>query len=180
MWEDWHFVSLTDGEHPNVSHTVHVQPGSLAHHAVTQQHGDTAPVYWVTNCPLRVVGLDFRPGYRAECGVTQFVLWKLDWNGKMERIFFSFFYLCIPPLAAIRVEPVVDAGHGEGSLHADGEPLEWRLPGSENVMCETGPLLSLLQHGQPALVSAIDPANITGLLGSGFSKEIIHKNKCRH
>ena len=31
---------------------------------------------------------------------------------------------CIPPLAAIRVEPLVDAGHGERSPQTDGEPLE--------------------------------------------------------
>ena len=53
---------------------------------------------------------------------------------------------------------MVDAGHGEGGPQTDGEPLERRLPGSENVMRETGPLLSLLQDGQPT--SAVKSDNI--------------------
>ena len=60
------------------------------------------------------------------------------------------FYLCIPPLTAIRVEPVVDAGHGEGSPQTDGEPLVGRFPGRDDVMLETRGLLSILQDGQPA------------------------------
>ena len=71
-----------------------------------------------------------------------------------------FVLLCIPPWAAIRVEPLVATGLVEGSPQTDGEPLERILPGSENVMSETRPLLSLLQHGQPTSVPAVKPDNI--------------------
>ena len=65
---------------------------------------------------------------------------------------------------------MVDAGHGEGSPQTDGEPLERRLPGRENIMLETGPLLSLLQDGQPTSVSAVKSDNIRGLQVVVFSK----------
>ena len=151
---DWHFVSLTDREQAGVLNTLHVHPGSLMKRPGTEHHRHTGSVYWVTNLPICVLRLDWRTGLQnIKLGHS------IDWN--VKNIFFIWsLYLCIPPLAAIRVDPQVVAGHVEGSHQTDGEPLVRRFIGFEDVIVETRGLLSILQYGQPGLVSTVKPGNI--------------------
>ena len=150
---DWHFVSLTDGVQPRVVNTLHVHPRSLMKRPGTEHHRHTGSVYWVTNLPICVLRLDWRTG-------LQYIklAHSIDWC--QESFLISSLYLCIPPLAAIRVDPQVVAGHVEGSHQTDGEPLVWRFIGFEDVIVETRGLLSILQYGQPGLVSTVEPDNI--------------------
>ena len=64
-------------------------------------------------------------------------------------------------LAVIGVDPAVAPEHAEGSPQTDGVSLEGRLPGVENVMEDTRPLLSLLQHHQPTPVPTVMVAGHT-------------------